>query len=107
MEVANINKNFKRQAISLKANRIRLDLFSFAKNEINEHQKRDSICFSFSNKIEDKNKDLEKEIKKQDLKQIEKQIILSSQKTLNDSISDSNDSEDESSEMSCDEEENF
>ena len=103
MEVATINKKFKRQAISLKANRIRLDLFSFAKNEINEHQKPGFICFSFSNKIEDKNEDLEKEIKKQDLKQ----ISLSSQKTLNDSFSDANDSEDESSDMSCDNEEDL
>ena len=109
MKVASVNKNLKRQAISLKANKIRQNLFSFAKNEINEHQAKETNLFSFSNQIEDiKNEDLEKEIKMTDTRPITKQISLTSQKTSNDSFSELDDSdEEESSDMSCEEEEDL
>ena len=63
MKVATLNTKttLKRSSEFFKANRIRLDIFSFAKNEINEH-KKDSNCFSFSNKIDVPNEILEKEI---------------------------------------------
>ena len=59
-----MNKSLKKQDISLKANKIRLVLFSFVKNDINEDQTKDGNLF-FSNQIEDsKNEDFEKEIKR-------------------------------------------
>lgn len=105
MKVATLNTKttLKRSSEFFKANRIRLDLFSFAKNEINEH-KKDSNCFSFSNKIEVPNEILEKEIRREETKLITKQISISSQKTLNDTFSDIDDSEEDSSDMSCEEE---
>ena len=42
-----MNKNLKKQDISLKANKIRLALFSFAKNDINEDQTKDGNLFFF------------------------------------------------------------
>ena len=109
MKVASVNKSLKRQDISLKANKIRLALFSFAKNEINEHQTKEANLFSFSNQLEDsKNEDLEKEIKRPEAKPITKQISITSQKTSNDSFSELDDSdEEESSDMSCEEEEDL
>lgn len=109
MKVASLNKSLKRQDISLKANKIRLALFLFAKNEINEHQDKEANLFSFSNQIEDnKNEDLAKEIRRPEAKPITKQISITSQKTSNDSFSELDDSdEEESSDMSCEEEEDL
>ena len=103
----NRNINIKRKSEFEKTNRIRLDLFSFAKNEINEQNKQTSSCFSFANKLDkEKNENSEKELKKEENKLIIKAISLNSKKTTNDSSSNMNDSEDEeeSSEISCEEE---
>ena len=102
----NLNRNFlKRRSEFSRTNRIRLDLFSFAKNEIDEKKKGANDSFSFSNKaFEEKNEIQEKEQPKRQSKFITKKISLESQKTANDS-SDLSDMEEESSEMSCEEEE--
>jgi hypothetical protein len=102
----NRNINIKRKSEFQKTNRIRLDLFSFAKNEINEQNKQTSSCFSFANKLDkEKNENSEKELKKEENKLIIKAISLNSKKTTNDSSSNMSDSEEEeSSEISCEEE---
>ena len=104
----NRNINTKRKSEFEKTNRIRLDLFSFAKNEINEQNKQTSSCFSFANKLDkEKNENSEKELKKEENKLIIKAISLNSKKTTNDSssnMSDSEENEEESSEISCEEE---
>ena len=100
MEVIN---NSKRNSEFSKTNRIRLDLFSFEKNKIREKQKQENDIFSFSTRINDE----KIEMKKVEPKFISKQISLDSKKTSNDSFSsdmDDSDNED-SSEMSCVEEE--
>ena len=97
----------KRNSEFSKMNRIRLDLFSFEKKEINEKQKKENDHFSFSIRIFDENKETEKDkLEKVEPKFINKQISLDSKKTSDDSFSsDIDDSEEESSEMSCVEEE--
>jgi len=96
----------KRNSEFSKMNRIRLVLFSFEKKEINEKQKKEIDHFSFSSRI-DENTETEKDyLEKVEPKFINKQISLDSKKTSNDSFSsDIDDSEEESSEMSCVEEE--
>ena len=105
MEVIN---NSKRNSEFSKTNRIRLDLFSFEKNEIKEKQKQENDIFSFSTRINDEKIETKKvELEKVEPKFITKQISLDSKKTSNDSFSsdmDDSDNED-SSEMSCVEEE--
>ena len=102
----NLNKNFlKRRSEFSRTNRIRLDLFSFAKNEINEKKKGANDRFYFSNRaFEEKKEKKEIQEKKRESKFITKKISLESQKTSNDS-SDLSDMEEDSSEMSCEEEE--
>ena len=97
-------KNVKRKSAFSNTNRIRLDLFAFEKNEIDEKKQKGNNCFSFSsNLIKDNNQEEEKQnqIKKEENKLIIKQFSIKSGKTTNDS--DESESED-SSEMSCDEE---
>ena len=97
-------KNVKRKSAFSNTNRIRLDLFTFEKNEIDEKKQKGNNCFSFSsNLIKDNNQEEEKQnqIKKEENKLIIKQFSIKSGKTTNDS--DESESED-SSEMSCDEE---
>ena len=107
MKVATQNKinNLKRKPQLRKANRIRSNLFSLAKDEISEQKEQVNNCFSFSNKSFEEKNDLEKEIKKEEPKSIVKQISISSQKTSIDSSSDLSDFEEDSSDMSCEEEE--
>ena len=97
-----INRNIKRRSEFSRTNRIRLDLFSFAKNEINENKKLHNDSFSFSNQSFEKPEE-KKEKKESKFKIMNKTISLNSQKTANDSFNMSSDEED-SSEMSCDEE---
>ena len=97
-------KNVKRKSAFSNTNRIRLDLFAFEKNEIDEKKQKGNNCFSFSsNLIKDNNQEEEKQnqIKKEENKLIIKQFSIKSGKTANDS--DESESED-SSDMSCDEE---
>ena len=97
-------KNVKRKSAFSNTNRIRLDLFTFEKNEIDEKKQKGNNCFSFSsNLIKDNNQEEEKQnqIKKEENKLIIKQFSIKSGKTANDS--DESESED-SSDMSCDEE---
>ena len=99
-------KNVKRKSAFSNTNRIRLDLFAFEKNEIDEKKQKGNNCFSFSsNLIKGNNQEEEKErqnqIKKEENKLIIKQFSIKSGKTTNDS--DESESED-SSDMSCDEE---
>ena len=99
-----IRNNLKRKSEFSKTNRIRLDLFSFEKNEINDKNNG----FSFSNKSF-----VEEKIKKIETKPIIKQISIQSQKTSNNSFdiaeeensSDMSSGEENSSDMSCEEEE--
>ena len=97
----------KRNSEFSKTNRIRLDLFSFEKNEINEKKKQENDPFSFSSRIFDEKIETKKdELDKVEPKLINKQISLDSKKTSDDSFSsDMDDSDEESSEMSCVEEE--
>ena len=88
------NINLKRKSEFSKTNRIRLALFSFEKKEINDKNN----CFSFSNKSF-----VEEKIKKNETKPIIKQISIQSQKTSNNSFNI--DEEENSSDMSWDEEE--
>ena len=107
-EEKNKISKLKRNSEFSKANRIRLDLFSFEKNEIKEKQKQENDIFSFSTVINDDKPETKKiEIEKIEPKIINKQISLESKNTSDDSVSsDMDDSEDEeSSEMSCSEEE--
>ena len=95
--------NLKRKSEFSKTNRIRLDLFSFEKKQINEKKKIGINNFSFSNKSyeEDNNQKKEKQIKKDEPKLLLKTISFISLKTSN----DSNLTESEnSSEISCEEE---
>ena len=97
-------KNDKRKSAFSNTNRIRLDLFKFEKNEIDEKKQKGNNCFSFSsNLIKGNNQEEEKQnqIKKEENKLIIKQFSIKSGKTTNDS--DESESED-SSDMSCDEE---
>ena len=97
-------KNVKRKSAFSNTNRIRLDLFAFEKNEIDEKKQKGNNCFSFSsNLIKGNNQEEEKQnqIKKEENKLIIKQFSIKSGKTTNDS--DESESED-SSDMSCDEE---
>ena len=97
-------KNVKRKSAFSNTNRIRLDLFAFEKNEIDEKKQKGNNCFSFSsNLIKGNNQEEEKQnqIKKDESKLIIKQFSIKSEKTTNDS--DESESED-SSDMSCDEE---
>jgi len=97
-------KNVKRKSAFSNTNRIRLDIFKFEKNEIDEKKQKGNNCFSFSsNLIKGNNQEEEKQnqIKKEENKLIIKQFSIKSGKTTNDS--DESESED-SSEMSCDEE---
>ena len=98
----------KRNSEFAKTNRIRLELFSFEKSEIKEKQKQENELFSFSTKIDDDKTETKiVELEKIESKFITKQISLDSKKTSNNSFSsDMDDSDsDDSSEMSCDEEE--
>ena len=97
----------KRNSEFSQTNRIRLDLFSFEKNEINEKKKQENDPFSFSSRIFDEKTETKKdELNKVEPKLINKQISLDSKKTSDDSFSsDMDDSDEESSEMSCVEEE--
>ena len=97
-------KNVKRKSAFSNTNRIRLDLFAFEKNEIDEKKQKGNNCFSFSsNLIKGNNQEEEKQnqIKKEENKLIIKQFSIKSGKTTNDS--DESESED-SSDMICDEE---
>ena len=97
-------KNVKRKSAFSNTNRIRLDLFKFEKNEIDEKKQKGNNCFSFSSiLIKGNNQEKEKhnQIKKEENKLIIKQFSIKSGKTTNDS--DESESED-SSDMSCDEE---
>ena len=91
-----LKRNIKRKSEFSRTNRIRLDLFSFAKNEINEKRKETNDCFSFRcNTIDQKEQNSEnKEINKE----LNKKISLDSKKTTNNSFNASE------SEMSCEEE---
>ena len=110
IEEKNKISKLKRNSEFSKTNRIRLELFSFEKNEIKEKQKqkKENELFSFLTKINDEKAETKKvEFEKVEPKFITKQISLDSKKTTNDSFSsdmDDSDSE-ESSEMSCVEEE--
>ena len=97
-------KNVKRKSAFSNTNRIRLDLFTFEKNEIDEKKQKGNNCFSFSSiLIKGNNQEEEKhnQIKKEENKLIIKQFSIKSGKTANDS--DESESED-SSDISCDEE---
>ena len=97
-------KNVKRKSAFSNTNRIRLDLFAFEKNEIEEKKQKGNNCFSFSSiLIKGNNQEEEKQnqIKKEENKLIIKQFSIKSGKTTNDS--DESESED-SSDMICDEE---
>ena len=95
------NKN-KRKSEFLNANKIRLNLLLFEKNEIKE-KKTIVNNFSFSNNLKDEKKEKEKkEIKKDEFKLISKKISLNSQKTSNDS-SHLSDIEKDSSSSICSE----
>ena len=99
------NKNIlklKRHSEFSKMSRIRLELFSFAQNEINEKKKLvNDKNFSFSNKLieEKKDKQNQKEIHREHLKK----NIIKNNKISNDS-SEITDEEENSSDISCDEE---
>ncbi len=99
------NKNIlklKRHSEFSKMNRIRLELFSFAQNEINEKKKLvNDKNFSFSNKLmeEKKENQNQKEIHREPLKN----KIIKNNKISNDS-SDITDEEENSSDISCEEE---
>ena len=90
-------KNVKKNTEFSRTNKIRLDLFYFAQNEINEKKKIHNDSFSFSNHFSENPKE------KKESKFITKIISINSQKTAKDSFDMSSD-EDESSEISCDEE---
>lgn len=92
-----IKKNIKKKSDFSRTNQIRLALFSFAKDEINEKRKLYSDSFSFSSQS------LEKPNENKESKYITKAISLNSQKTSDDSFDLGLDEED-SSEMSCEEE---
>ena len=92
-----LKKNIKRKSEFSRATKIRLDLFSFAKNEIDEKKKTHNDSFSFSNQSFEMPKE------KKNSTFISKAISLNTQKTANDSFNIISD-EDDSSELSCDEE---
>ena len=97
--------NLKRKSEFSKTNRIRLDLFSFEKKEINEKKKIGITSFSFSKKSNEeyKNQKKEKQIKKDEPKILLKIISFESQNSSNGSNLTETESED-SSEISCEEE---
>ena len=93
----------KGKSINTRTNRIRLGLFAFEKNEIDERRKTIKDNFSFSlalcnEKVEESPKDT---------KPIIKQISVSSSKTAEDSfdMDDDENSDENSSDLSCEEEE--
>ena len=91
----------KRRSEISKNNRIRLELFSLAQEELNEKKK--ALCgnFSFSSQsIVPK----EEKPTSEESKLMNKKISIGSQNTLDDS-SDMSDIEEDSSDMSCEEEE--
>ena len=90
----------KRSEIS-KNNRIRLELFSLAQEELNEKKKVINVNFSFSNQTVAPK---EEKANVEESKLMTKKISIASQNTLNDS-SDMSDIEEDSSDMSCEEEE--
>ena len=91
----------KRRSEISKNNRIRLELFSLAQEELNEKKKVISGNFSFSSQtIAPK----EEKAIVEESKLMTKKISIASQNTLNDS-SDMSDIEEDSSDMSCEEEE--
>ena len=96
----------KRKSEILNANKIRLNLLLFEKNEIKQKKALVENCFSFSNKLKDEEKvkeeKKEKEIKNDESKLISKKISLSSRKSSNDS-SHMSDIEKDSSSSSCSE----
>lgn len=93
-----LKSTLKRKSEFTKTNKIRLELFSLAQTEINEKQKLEKDCFSFSNQSFKETKE------RPQSKFISKKISLNSGKTANDSLDMSSD-EEESSQMSCEEEE--
>ena len=93
-----LKSTLKRKSECTKTNKIRLELFSLAQTEINEKQKLEKDCFSFSNQSFKETKE------RPQSKFISKKISLNSGKTANDSLDMSSD-EEESSQMSCEEEE--
>ena len=81
-----------------KANKIHLELLSFIQNEINQKKKKTQIFFSFSSQKNINENEIEKCNKHKDSSSNE-------QKSDNTSVnSDDEDELDESSDMSCDEE---
>ena len=94
--------NFKKQpfvkknSLFSKTNRIRLDLFAFAKKEVNDHRKSLNGNFSFSHALENEQE------KQNDSKPMIKQISINSQKTAEDSF-DMDDIDEDSSDLSGEE----
>ena len=91
-------KNLKRKSEFSRTNRIRLDLLSFEQKEINEKKNTEKNCFSFSKGKFEEPKETPKS------KFNIKAISINSQKTSPDSLDKSLEEEDSSS-MSCSEEE--
>ena len=98
-KVMNFKKQplIKKNSLFSKTNRIRLDLFAFAKKEINDHKKSLNGNFSFSQALENEQE------KQNDSKPIIKQISINSQKTAEDSF-DMDDINEDSSDLSGEEE---
>jgi len=94
------DKSKKRNSFFAKTNRIRLNLFSLAKNEIDEKKKSKNDCFSFN----PKNFQFQDQIQNNLIKQaIDKKISLDTQKSSN--VSSDIDEEENSSDLSSDEDE--
>ena len=91
----------KRKTLFLRADRIRLGLLSFEKNEIDERRKSINSDFSFSNKLGNE----KVEENKKDLKPIIKHISLFSKKTTEDSLYSDDDLDNNSSDLSSEKEE--
>ena len=92
----------KRKSLNTRTNRIRLGLFAFEKNEIDEKRKTIKDNFSFLLALcTEKDKESPK-----DIKPIIKQISVSSSKTAEDSfdMDEDENSEESSSDLSCEEE---
>ena len=95
------NACLERKSAFSKNGRIRLGLFSLAQEELNEKKKNLCANFSFScQTIASK----EEKPTEEESKLMVKKISIGSQNTLNDS-SDISDIEEDSSDMSCEEEE--
>ena len=91
----------KRKSEISKNNRIRLELFSLAQEELNVKKKDLNGNFSFSSQLVAPKEQKETE---EESKLMSKKISIGSKDTLNDS-SDMSDIEEDSSDMSCEEEE--